>query len=111
MRAIIFGQHHPALRAKLVILYLLNAADIGLTYILLSQGGFVELNPLIGLALQNAAATVMVKLLLPAALLVYLDFRMKEAEARQLKACRYIICGLLILYAAVNAIHLFLLFS
>ena len=109
MKTGIFRQPRAAFRAGLTALYILNMADIGFSCILLSMGGFQEMNPLMRPVVQNFAATVLVKLIIPAILIIYLDWQMKEAELRQIRLCGHIINALIAVYAAVNAVHILLL--
>lgn len=95
-----------ALRRKLVLLYALNLSDILLTMILLSSGGFRELNPLMAAALQSGAATVLVKLILPGTVLVWLYAALRRSKPRQMKVCNRVINAIVIGYLAVNLMHL-----
>lgn len=97
-----------AMRVRLALLYLLNLADYMLTKVLLSRGGFFELNPLMALTMQSAAATVVVKVLLPGALLLYLYRRMLFAGPNQMRTCARVLNWLCAGYAAVNLMHLLL---
>lgn len=98
-----------AMRIRLALLYLLNLADFGLTKVLLSLGGFLELNPLMALTMQSDLATVAVKVVLPGLLLVYLYRRMLGANDGQMKACARVLNWLCAGYAAINGMHLLLL--
>ncbi len=95
-----------ALRRKLVLLYALNLSDILLTFILLSSGGFRELNPLMAAAFQSGAITVLVKLVLPGAVLVWLYAALRRSGPGQKRACNRVINAIVIGYLAVNLMHL-----
>ena len=109
MKTGILRQPRAAFRAGLTALYLLNMADIGFSCILLSMGGFQEMNPLMRPVMQSFAAIVLIKLIIPAALLIYLNWQMKEAELWQIRFCGHIINAFIVIYAAVNVTHILLL--
>lgn len=95
-----------ALRKKLVLLYVLNLCDIAFTLLLLSTGGFREVNPIMAAALQNGAAVAAVKLLLPGAVLVWLYTALLRSDLRQKKLCNQVVNVMLLGYITVNAAHL-----
>ena len=98
-------------RNKLFIIYLLNVTDIFFTHILLNTGFFSEANPLMMAVLQSVYAEVMVKIILPALLLLYLYKRMQNATEKQLKFSNVVINIIIILYTIINISHLVWLLS
>ncbi|MCM1992844.1 DUF5658 family protein [Oceanirhabdus seepicola] len=99
------------IKNKIFILYILNVTDIIFTNILLNTGFFNEANPfMIGL-LQSAYAGIMVKIILPALLLLYLYKRMQNATNKQLRFSNVAINIITTIYALINISHLVWLFS
>ncbi|HWP52053.1 MAG TPA: DUF5658 family protein [Clostridia bacterium] len=97
-----------ALRVRMLLLYALNILDMVVTKFLLMTGKFREVNPVMALALQSDGATLVLKLLLPAVLLVYLDWRLKVADARHLKLSARVLEVLIVAYCIVSMLHLWL---
>jgi hypothetical protein len=94
------------LGAKLAAVYALNVTDILLTLALKSTGAFFEGNPLMALFMGSPVWALLVKLLLPAALAVFLHLRLRGATAAQRRQSNRLICVLIAFYALVNAMHL-----
>jgi hypothetical protein len=94
------------IKKKFLILYLLNVTDILFTVILLQTGYFAEVNLLMVKAVQSPTASVLLKVLLPAALLVYIFWRIKKADSDQLKAANIAVNISLTIYTLVNLSHL-----
>jgi hypothetical protein len=72
-----------SIRKKLILLYILNVTDILFTLLLLQTGYFTEVNIFMMKAVQSPVISVLLKIILPAALLFYIFKRMKDAEAMQ----------------------------
>jgi hypothetical protein len=106
MSEFIKGSSLPRIKTKLCILYLLNVIDLVFTQILIGSGSFVELNFLMFQILDNLFLCFLVKLLVPALLLIYIFYRMKGAEVRQLKSANLIINGITLIYFLCDAMHL-----
>lgn len=106
MIAFIKNYDFENIRNKLLILYLLNVTDIIFTLLLLDSGYFIELNPFMVNAVQNPASSFILKLLLPAVLLVYLFLRIRKATDHQLKVSNVIINIATAAYVFINVSHL-----
>ena len=79
------------IKYKFLILYLLNVTDIIFTLSLLATGLFLEANILMAKAVESISASFILKIVLPAALLLCLYIRMKKASEKQLKQSNIII--------------------
>ncbi|MBZ9689108.1 DUF5658 family protein [Clostridium estertheticum] len=101
------------IKYKLLILYLLNVTDILFTLLLLSTGLFMEANLLMVNAVQSVSASFILKIVLPAVLLLYIYIRMKKASETQLKQSNIILNIITGVYIIINFSHLiwFLLFG
>lgn len=101
------------IKYKLLILYLLNVTDILFTLLLVSTGLFIEANFLMVNAVQSLSASFILKILLPAVLLLYIYIRMKKASETQLKQSNIILNIITGVYIIINIFHLicFLLFG
>ena len=98
-----------ALKSKLIALYALNLLDMLFTVVLLSMGGFRELNPIMDRALGSIPSALIVKVALPGAVLLYLYRRLRQAHRDQLRAPNVIIGLLLVGYLLLNLTHLAML--
>ncbi|HHW38755.1 MAG TPA: hypothetical protein GXX18_16240 [Bacillales bacterium] len=94
------------LKNKLIVLYVLNVTDIVFTLLLLNTGYYIEANTLMNSAVQNYTASFCLKVLLPAILLLYIFYRLKSANVRQLKNSNIMINGITAVYAFINLSHL-----
>lgn len=94
------------IKIKLFILYILNTTDIIFTLFLLSTGFFKEANILMIETVQNPLLSVLIKIILPALLLIIIYFRMRNATDRQLKKSNILINGVIILYTLINISHI-----
>lgn len=101
------------IKYKLLILYLLNVTDILFTLLLLSTGLFMEANHVMVSAVQSSSASFILKIVLPAVLLLFIHFRMKKASETQLKHSSIILNIITGFYIMINISHLvwFLLFG
>lgn len=93
-------------KKKLILLYLLNLADILFTVILLQTGYFKEINILMVKVVTNPVAGVLLKVLLPALLLGYLYRQLQEGDEEQLRVSNIAVNISLVIYALVNLSHL-----
>ena len=93
------------IKSKLLLLYFLNIADIIFTLILLSTGYYFEANILMAEVVNNTAATLLLKIILPAILLAVLYQRIKIATNKQRKISNYAISPVAILYMLINIFH------
>lgn len=94
------------IKKKFIILYLLNVTDIIFTILLLRTGLFAEVNFLMIKAVQSPAASIIIKIIVPAILLFYLYARIKNADEPNLKASNIAINISLTIYTLVNISHL-----
>lgn len=94
------------IKKKFFLLYLLNVTDILFTVTLLQTGYFSEVNPFMATALQNPVISIMLKVILPAILLVYIFLRIKDADAIQLKTANIATNLSLTIYTLVNMSHI-----
>ncbi|MBZ9636817.1 DUF5658 family protein [Clostridium sp. FP1] len=101
------------IKHKLLILYILNVTDIFFTLLLLSTGLFMEANRLMINVVQSTSASFILKIVLPALLLLYIYIRMKRATVTQLKQSNIILNIITGVYIIINISHLvcFLLFG
>ena len=98
------------IKYKFLILYILNVTDMLFTIFLLSTGLFIEINYLMAKALQSLPSSFMLKIILPAALLLCLYIRMKKADETQLKQSNIIINVVITAYLIINFWHLVCVF-
>lgn len=99
---------YGALRMRMLLLYALNSFDMMFTKFLLATGKFREINPVMALAMQNNWATLILKFVLPAVLLIYLDSRLKCAEPHHLWLSARVLEVLIGVYCFVSMLHLWL---
>jgi hypothetical protein len=66
----------------------------------------MEANVLMAKAVDSLLSSFMLKVVLPAALLSYLYFRMKNASEKQLKQSNILLSIAIIVYAVINVFHL-----
>lgn len=76
------------------------------TLVLLKTGCFIEANPLMVNIVQNLTTSLLVKIVLPAVLLVFLYFRIQKATEKQLRKGNFIINGIVLMYMSINIFHL-----
>lgn len=94
------------IKFKFLILYILNVTDMLFTVFLLYTGLFIEINFLMAKALQSLPASFMLKIVLPAVLLLCLYIRMRKANETQLKQSNIIINVVITVYLVINLWHL-----
>jgi hypothetical protein len=95
-----------SIASKLLLLYFLNGLDIVFTLLLLRTGLYREANPFMSAVVQSPIDSLVLKLLVPALLLAYIFFRIKNATARQLKLSNYILGVIIAFYCLVNLSHI-----
>ncbi|MDD3174292.1 MAG: DUF5658 family protein [Herbinix sp.] len=106
MVAFIKNYNLVSIKKKFMLLYLLNVTDIIFTLLLLKTGYFAEVNILMVNAVQSPAASILLKVILPAILLFYIYQHIKDAEVLQLKTANIAANISLTLYSLVNLSHL-----
>lgn len=93
-------------RNKLIAIYILNVLDIFFTLYLKSTGFFMEANPFMAIFIDNTIFTLALKIILPAALVIYIYIRIRKATELQLKNSNYFILAILFIYTCINILHL-----
>lgn len=106
LKAFIQSYHLLDLKKKLLLIYLLNVTDIIFTKILLQTGYYLEANKFMERIVNNALASAVVKVFLPALLIIYICSRLNKATDSQLKKSNCLISGLLIAYSGINLMHI-----
>ncbi|KPU42509.1 hypothetical protein OXPF_42940 [Oxobacter pfennigii] len=106
MKAFIKDYCLKNIKFKLFILYVLNVSDIVFTLLLIGTGMYVEMNLLMVEAVQSMSSSFILKVLLPALLLIYIYLRIQKATDKQLKKSNLLINSILAMYAMVNMSHL-----
>lgn len=106
MVAFIKNYSLPVIKKKFILLYLLNVADIIFTLLLLQTGYFQEVNILMAKLLNNPPVSLLLKIFLPAVLLIYLYNQIKEEDSSQLRASNIAVNISLTIYTLVNLSHL-----
>jgi len=106
MVAFIKSYDLASIKKKFILLYLLNVADIVFTVSLLQTGYFQEVNILMAKAVNNPVASILLKVILPAVLLIYIYNRIKDADPSQLRASNIAVNISLTIYTLVNLSHL-----
>ena len=106
MAAFIKDYSIEVIKKKFIILYLLNVMDIIFTVSLLQTGYFQEVNIFMVKAVNNPVASILLKIILPAVLLIYLYRQIKDSDSSQLKASNIAVNISLTIYTLVNISHL-----
>lgn len=106
MIAFIKKYNIETLKKKFIILYLLNVTDIIFTLLLLKTGYFEEVNLFMAKAVQSPLISLLLKVLLPAVLLIYIYRSIREADEAQLKVSNIAVNVSLSIYSFVNLTHL-----
>jgi len=106
MVAFIKNYSLPVIKKKFILLYLLNVTDIIFTVLLLKTGYFQEANILLAKALNNPLLSLLLKIILPAVLLIYIYKQIKDADSSQLRASNVAVNISLTIYSLVNLSHL-----
>jgi hypothetical protein len=94
------------IRNKFIVLYILNVTDIVSTLLLLDTGFYMEANVLMAKAVQSPFASLALKLVLPAVLLIMLYLRMQNATDQQLRVSNLLVNIVTLFYALINISHL-----
>jgi len=94
------------IKNKLGVLYILNVTDIIFTLLLLSTGFYMESNPFMVKAVESIPLSFLLKVVLPAIMLIFIYFRMRNATEQQLKKSNVLINGVVIMYALINISHI-----
>ena len=101
-----------SIKEKLILLYILNVLDIFFTVLLLSTGSFVEANYFMSSIVTSPLRYILIKIVLPAILLIFLFMRIKSATHEQLNksnCCINIITGVYVFIDTSHVLWLFLI--
>lgn len=96
----------PSLRQKLIIIYILNTLDIIFTFGLLKTGLFEEVNLLMVHVVTNALLSILIKLILPALLMIYVLVKLDELQEEHLPICNIAVTIVLVIYTVITFMHL-----
>jgi len=94
------------IKGKLAALYVLNLTDLVFTLFLLGTGLFQEINFIMRLAMKDAVLCIMLKIVLPAVLLIYINARIRKACPEKLKTANVLLNVIISFYALINLNHI-----
>lgn len=94
------------LRDKLTLLYILNALDIVFTFGLLKTGLFQEINGLMINVVDNPWLSIIIKLIIPALLIIYILIRLEELPETNMRLCHMCVNIVLLIYTVITIMHL-----
>lgn len=94
------------LQTKLTYIYILNALDIIFTIALLKTGLFEEANLLMINIVDNNLLSIVIKLLIPALLIIYVLVHLEELPEMNLRICNFFINLVFIVYSSILLLHL-----
>lgn len=95
------------LKQKLTFIYFLNTIDIIFTYALLKTGLFQEVNVLMVNIVNDALLSILIKLILPAVLMIYIVTKLDELPFIHLPLCNFFVMIVFTLYSSIALMHLF----
>lgn len=94
------------LRDKLTLLYILNAVDIVFTFGLLKTGLFKEMNSIMVGVVEDPFLSIMIKLIIPAFLIIYILTKLEDVSHTNLKLCHICVNIVLIVYTLIALMHI-----
>lgn len=94
------------IRIKFLVLYFLNLIDIIFTLVFMSTNNFIELNPFMKNIVKDSSLAIIIKAVIPAILLGFLAIRIEKANEKQLKITNYTTNIIVIIYTAINFMHI-----
>lgn len=94
------------LRDKLTLLYILNAVDIVFTFGLLKTGLFKEINSIMVSVVDDPFLSIIIKLIIPALLIIYILAKLEELPHGNLKLCHICVNVVLIVYTLITIMHI-----
>ncbi|MGL4345267.1 MAG: DUF5658 family protein [Cellulosilyticaceae bacterium] len=97
----------PILKKKLTLLYVLNALDIVFTFALVKTGMFFEANKLMVPIIGEPIWGILLKLVLPAMLIIYVLLQIDKLPNQNLRLCNFCINVVLGVYVIINVLHVF----
>lgn len=95
------------LKTKLTALYILNALDIVFTFALVKTGMFYEANKLMVPIIGDPFLGIVLKLVLPALLIIYVLFEMDKLPEQNLGICNIFLNIVLGIYVIITLLHVF----
>ena len=98
------------LKRSLIYICFLNILDMILTYIGISSGYAIEINPFMLSFISDLPTLIVLKVLIPICLSLYLYIRQKNSSLENFKQKRIAIRICLIFYVLVNLNHLIWIF-
>jgi hypothetical protein len=107
MKSFLVNYNISNIKTKFLLLYFINFTDIIFTLMLLNTGCFIEGNPLLHPVIENTILLFLIKIIIPALLLISIYHRIQDATFEQLKKSNIIILISLSLYTLVNLSHIF----
>ncbi|WP_105615377.1 DUF5658 family protein [Vallitalea okinawensis] len=94
------------IKHKLLLLYLLNVTDIVFTLLLINSGFYREVNPIMNQFISYELFSILLKVILPAGLLLYISLRIRKATEHQLRLSNILINLITSIYVIINILHL-----
>lgn len=95
------------LKTKLTFLYVLNALDIVFTFALVKTGMFFEANTLMVPIIGDPVWGILLKLVMPALLIIYVLMEIDKLPEQNLKLCNICINIVLGVYVVITLLHVF----
>ncbi len=96
-----------SLRTKLTLIYMLNVLDIIFTMALLKTDCFVEVNQFMAFIVEDSFMTILIKLFLPALLIIYVLLNTQHLSESSLKTVHFFMTLIAIIYFLVLCLHVF----
>jgi len=93
------------IKKKLIIIYILNVIDIVFTIALIKSGWFTEANGFMQNLVQSTLMSYIVKITIPATILLYIYMRVKNSDEKTLKMTNIGLLIPLIMYIGVDVLH------
>lgn len=95
------------LKKKLTFLYVLNAMDIVFTFALVKTGLFYEANKLMVPVIGNPVYGILLKLVIPALLIIYVLLEIDKLPDQNLNLCNICLNVVLGIYVIITLLHVF----
>ena len=93
------------IKKKLIIIYILNVIDIVFTIALIKSGWFTEANGFMQSLVQSTLMSYVVKITIPATILLYIYMRVMNSDEKTLKMTNIGLLIPLIMYIGVDVLH------
>ena len=105
MKDFIKDYNLDGVKKKLIIIYILNVIDIVFTIALIKSGWFTEANGFMQSLVQSTLMSYVVKITIPATILLYIYMRVKNSDEKTLKMTNIGLLIPLIMYIGVDVLH------